>query len=74
MRIIGITGWSGAGKTTLILKLIPLLTQRGLRVSTLKHAPSQDFSMSTIPARILRASARWRAEVLSRRQPLRGHA
>lgn len=38
MRIIGITGWSGAGKTTLILKLIPLLTARGLRVSTLKHA------------------------------------
>jgi molybdopterin-guanine dinucleotide biosynthesis adapter protein len=38
MRIIGITGWSGAGKTTLILKLIPLLTARGLKVSTLKHA------------------------------------
>jgi molybdopterin-guanine dinucleotide biosynthesis protein B len=38
MRIIGITGWSGAGKTTLILKLIPLLTTRGLKVSTLKHA------------------------------------
>ncbi|MGL5116793.1 MAG: molybdopterin-guanine dinucleotide biosynthesis protein B [Beijerinckiaceae bacterium] len=38
MRIIGITGWSGAGKTTLILKLIPLLTERGLKVSTLKHA------------------------------------
>ncbi len=38
MRIIGITGWSGAGKTTLILKLIPLFTQRGLKVSTLKHA------------------------------------
>jgi molybdopterin-guanine dinucleotide biosynthesis adapter protein len=38
MRIIGITGWSGAGKTTLILKLIPLLTARGLTVSTLKHA------------------------------------
>ncbi len=38
MRIIGITGWSGAGKTTLILKLIPLLTAKGLRVSTLKHA------------------------------------
>ncbi|MFM9973689.1 MAG: molybdopterin-guanine dinucleotide biosynthesis protein B [Beijerinckiaceae bacterium] len=38
MRIIGITGWSGAGKTTLILKLIPLLTAQGLRVSTLKHA------------------------------------
>jgi molybdopterin-guanine dinucleotide biosynthesis adapter protein len=38
MRIIGITGWSGAGKTTLILKLIPLLTAKGLKVSTLKHA------------------------------------
>ncbi len=38
MRIFGITGWSGAGKTTLILKLIPLLTAKGLSVSTLKHA------------------------------------
>jgi molybdopterin-guanine dinucleotide biosynthesis protein B len=38
MRIIGIAGWSGAGKTTLILKLIPLLTAQGLTVSTLKHA------------------------------------
>jgi molybdopterin-guanine dinucleotide biosynthesis adapter protein len=38
MRIIGITGWSGAGKTTLILRLIPLLTVKGLKVSTLKHA------------------------------------
>ncbi|MGL4240974.1 MAG: molybdopterin-guanine dinucleotide biosynthesis protein B, partial [Beijerinckiaceae bacterium] len=38
MRIIGIAGWSGAGKTTLILKLIPLLAAKGLKVSTLKHA------------------------------------
>jgi molybdopterin-guanine dinucleotide biosynthesis adapter protein len=38
MRIIGVTGWSGAGKTTLILKLIPLLARQGMRVSTLKHA------------------------------------
>jgi molybdopterin-guanine dinucleotide biosynthesis adapter protein len=38
MRIIGIAGWSGAGKTTLILKLVPLLTAKGLKVSTLKHA------------------------------------
>lgn len=38
MRIIGIAGWSGAGKTTLILKLIPLFAARGLKVSTLKHA------------------------------------
>lgn len=38
MKIIGLTGWSGAGKTTLILKLIPALQQRGFSVSTLKHA------------------------------------
>jgi molybdopterin-guanine dinucleotide biosynthesis protein B len=37
-RVIGLAGWSGAGKTTLIAKLIPVLKQRGLRVSTLKHA------------------------------------
>jgi molybdopterin-guanine dinucleotide biosynthesis protein B len=37
-RVLGIVGWSGAGKTTLITKLIPLFTGRGLRVATLKHA------------------------------------
>ncbi|MGL5446602.1 MAG: molybdopterin-guanine dinucleotide biosynthesis protein B [Rhabdaerophilum sp.] len=38
MRVIGIAGWSGAGKTTLVSKLIPVLIERGLRVSTIKHA------------------------------------
>ena len=38
MRVIGLAGWSGAGKTTLIVKLIPALQARGLSVSTLKHA------------------------------------
>lgn len=38
MRIIGFAGWSGAGKTTLIVKLIPALIARGFSVSTLKHA------------------------------------
>lgn len=38
MRVIGVAGWSGAGKTTLIVKLIPYLRERGLTVSTLKHA------------------------------------
>ncbi|HEY4981635.1 MAG TPA: molybdopterin-guanine dinucleotide biosynthesis protein B [Pseudolabrys sp.] len=38
MRIIGLAGWSGSGKTMLITKLIPRLLARGLRVSTLKHA------------------------------------
>lgn len=38
MRVIGLAGWSGAGKTTLITRAIPVLAARGLRVSTIKHA------------------------------------
>ncbi|HEY1925889.1 MAG TPA: molybdopterin-guanine dinucleotide biosynthesis protein B [Caulobacteraceae bacterium] len=38
MRIFGLAGWSGAGKTTLIRRLIPRLLEDGLSVSTLKHA------------------------------------
>ncbi len=37
-RIIGFAGWSGAGKTSLLTKLIPCLKARGYSVSTLKHA------------------------------------
>lgn len=38
MRVIGLAGWSGAGKTTLMRRLIPVLRARGRRVSTVKHA------------------------------------
>jgi molybdopterin-guanine dinucleotide biosynthesis protein B len=38
MRVIGFAGWSGAGKTTLIVKLIPEFNRRGVSVSTIKHA------------------------------------
>jgi molybdopterin-guanine dinucleotide biosynthesis adapter protein len=38
MRVIGLAGWSGSGKTRLVSALIPVLTARGLRVSTVKHA------------------------------------
>lgn len=37
-RVIGFAGWSGAGKTQLLTRLIPVLKARGLSVSTLKHA------------------------------------
>lgn len=36
--VLGISGFSGAGKTELVTKLLPELRARGLRVSTLKHA------------------------------------
>lgn len=38
MNVVGFAGFSGAGKTTLIEQLIPVLKQRGLRVSVVKHA------------------------------------
>jgi len=38
MKIIGIAGFSGSGKATLIEKVIPLLVADGLRVSLIKHA------------------------------------
>jgi molybdopterin-guanine dinucleotide biosynthesis protein B len=38
MRVIGLAGWSGAGKTTVLTRLIPELASRGVSVSTIKHA------------------------------------
>lgn len=38
MKIFGLAGWSGSGKTTLLVRLIPALIERGLTVSTIKHA------------------------------------
>ena len=38
MKVFGLAGWSGSGKTTLLVKLIPEFVERGLKVSTLKHA------------------------------------
>jgi molybdopterin-guanine dinucleotide biosynthesis protein B len=37
-KIFGFAAYSGSGKTTLIEKLLPLLTERGLRVSVVKRA------------------------------------
>jgi molybdopterin-guanine dinucleotide biosynthesis protein MobB len=38
MKIFGLAGWSGAGKTTLVARLLPALIARGISVSTVKHA------------------------------------
>ncbi len=37
-RVLGIVGWSGSGKTSLMVRVIPELVKRGARVATLKHA------------------------------------
>jgi molybdopterin-guanine dinucleotide biosynthesis protein B len=38
MKVMGIVGWSGSGKTSLLVAVLPLLRRHGLRVSTMKHA------------------------------------
>lgn len=38
MKVFGLAGWSGAGKTTLVARLLPALIARGVSVSTVKHA------------------------------------
>ena len=38
MHVFGLAGWSGSGKTTLMTRLLPALIQRGISVSTIKHA------------------------------------
>ncbi len=44
MKIFGIVGWSGSGKTSLLRQLLPELIGRGLRVSTMKHT-HHDFDI-----------------------------
>ncbi|MYF45191.1 MAG: molybdopterin-guanine dinucleotide biosynthesis protein B [Rhodobacteraceae bacterium] len=44
MNILGIAGWKNSGKTTLVRSLITELTNRNIRVSTLKHA-HHDFDI-----------------------------
>ena len=38
MKVIGLAGWSGSGKTRLVVALVKEFSKKGLRVSTMKHA------------------------------------
>ena len=44
MKVFGLAGYSGAGKTTLIERLLPLFVARGLTVSLIKHT-HHDFDL-----------------------------
>lgn len=44
MKIFGLSGWSGGGKTTLMVALLEELSARGFTVSTIKHA-HHDFDI-----------------------------
>lgn len=36
--VLGIVGWSGSGKTTMLEYLLPRLAQQGVRVNVIKHS------------------------------------
>jgi molybdopterin-guanine dinucleotide biosynthesis protein B len=38
MKVLGVVGWSGSGKTGLLVAILPLLRAAGLTVSIVKHA------------------------------------
>jgi molybdopterin-guanine dinucleotide biosynthesis adapter protein len=44
--LLGFVGYSGVGKTTLLVQLLPLLRSRGLRIGVIKHA-HHDFDIDT---------------------------
>ena len=37
LPVLGICGWGGSGKTTLVEQLIGVLASRGLKVAAVKH-------------------------------------
>jgi molybdopterin-guanine dinucleotide biosynthesis protein B len=47
VRVVGIVGNQGSGKTTLVERLIPELRARGLRVSTIKHTHHHSIELDT---------------------------
>jgi len=66
--MLAISGWSGAGKTTLIEALIPRLASRGLRVGVVKHdAHRLDFDRPGKDTMRLREAGAARVEALDER-------
>ncbi len=68
MKIFGLVGRSGSGKTSLMVRLLPELRRRGLTVSTIKHA-HHGFDLDH-PARTRSATAK-RARRRSCSSPMR---
>lgn len=45
LPILGFVAYSGTGKTTLLLKIIPLLKNKGLRIGMVKHTHHKKFDI-----------------------------
>ena len=70
--VLGFAAFSGTGKTTLLEKLIPQLTEQGIRIGMLKHA-HHEFDIDTPGKdsyRLRKAGARQMLIASSRRQAL----
>ncbi|NLR96323.1 molybdopterin-guanine dinucleotide biosynthesis protein B [Rhizobium sp. P38BS-XIX] len=48
-KVFGIAGWKNSGKTGLAVRLVTEFTQRGYRISTIKHA-HHDFDIDKVGA------------------------
>lgn len=70
MKIFGLAGWSGSGKTTLAVQVLPVLIERGISVSTMKHThhkfdldrpgkDSHNHRLAGATEVMLTSSARW---------------
>jgi molybdopterin-guanine dinucleotide biosynthesis protein B len=68
--VFGLAGWSGSGKTSLVVRLLPELIGRGLSVSTMKHAhhafdvdqpgkDSHDHRMAGATEVMVASASRW---------------
>lgn len=71
--LLGISAWSGTGKTSLLVKLLPLLHERGIRVGVVKHAhhpfeidqPGKDsFRVRQAGATQVLLASRWRRALM----------
>lgn len=66
---LGFAAFSGTGKTTLLKQLIPLLTERGVRVALIKHAHhSFDIDHPGKDSYELRKAGAWQTLIASRKR------
>ena len=80
VKMIGFAAFSGTGKTTLLLQLIPQLSARGLRLAIIKHShhdfeidePGKDsYELHHAGSRQTLLTSKYRSALISENQPPR---
>ncbi len=76
---LGFAAYSGTGKTTLLIRLIPLLIEHGLRLGIIKHShhdfeidnPAKDsYKLHHAGAQQTLLTSKYRSALISERQPV----